>query len=225
MAGHRQVTADRLRERLLGGGHAPACALELHSKRRQLALKGAIILIKVTMACASAERPSPTGPTFSLVLNLTDIRSTATPTVSARRSRIDGPVVFQLRALQNDGRVDIRDAIAFRTRQFTRVTEKLKAVRTFPSRIGVGEVHPDVPQCSRAQDCIGDGVRKNVGVRMAFQANLPIESDTPEDQRPTGGDPMIVPPESGTNIHVRMPCVPDLQRCGTGAQTPYRWGG
>ena len=56
----------------------------------------------VTMACASADRPSPTGPTFSAVLNFTDTRSTSSPSVSARRSRMVVPEVLQLGTLQND---------------------------------------------------------------------------------------------------------------------------
>ena len=41
-----------------------------------------------TTACASADRPSPTGPTFSAVLNFTDTWSTVNPNVTAKRERI-----------------------------------------------------------------------------------------------------------------------------------------
>src|SRR5687767_6290956 len=42
----------------------------------------------VATACASAARPSPTGPTASAVLNLTEIRSTGRPNTRASDSRI-----------------------------------------------------------------------------------------------------------------------------------------
>src|SRR6185503_12010260 len=46
------------------------------------------ILSNNTTACDSAERPSPTGPTFSAVLNLTETISTGSPIVFASDSRI-----------------------------------------------------------------------------------------------------------------------------------------
>ena len=44
--------------------------------------------LNVTTACASADRPSPTGPTFSAVLNFTETRSSVQPHVVARLSRM-----------------------------------------------------------------------------------------------------------------------------------------
>src|ERR1035438_749671 len=43
---------------------------------------------RVTTACDSAERPSPTGPTFSAVLNFTETRSISRLRASASRWRI-----------------------------------------------------------------------------------------------------------------------------------------
>ena len=42
----------------------------------------------VTIACASAERPSPTGPTFSAVLNFTETQSTSSSSVAASWRRM-----------------------------------------------------------------------------------------------------------------------------------------
>lgn len=48
----------------------------------------AALRTSVTIACASADLPSPTGPTFSAVLNFTDVRSKVRLRAAARLSRI-----------------------------------------------------------------------------------------------------------------------------------------
>ena len=45
--------------------------------------------LNVTTACASADLPSPTGPTFSAVLNFTEMRSSGRASVSASFSRME----------------------------------------------------------------------------------------------------------------------------------------
>src|ERR1039458_8577346 len=60
------------------------------------------IRCRLTTTCASAERPSPTGPTFSAVLNFTAMRSNSRPRVSAQPLADGFAVVFQLGTFEDD---------------------------------------------------------------------------------------------------------------------------
>src|SRR5713226_1046043 len=75
--------------------------------------------------------------------------------------------------------------------------QKLCAVRAFPLRIGIRKVHPDVAQRRRAQQCIRDRVRKNIGVGVALQTKIGSHRDTAENERAPRGETMNVPAQPG----------------------------
>src|SRR5262249_3039292 len=78
----RDITRIR---RLRGGDGA-----HYHEKTRETHRSLFYSRNRVTMACASAERPSPTGPTPSAVLNFTETRPISRPSVEASCWRIAG---------------------------------------------------------------------------------------------------------------------------------------
>ncbi len=100
----------------------------------------------MTIACASAERPSPTGPTRSAVLNFTETRSSSRPSVSGQRFADRQTVIFQLRPLQDHGGIYVYDPVARLPNQPGRMREKPSAIRAFPLRVGIREVHADIAQ-------------------------------------------------------------------------------
>ena len=75
--------------------------------------------------------------------------------------------------------------------------QELEAVGAFPARIGIGKMHADVAESGRAQQCVGDGVRKHVGVGVAFQPKFARDGDAAQDQRAArrrcGGRPNLGP--------------------------------
>ena len=64
-------------------------------------------------------------------------------------------MIFQLWFLKDNGRIDINDFETRFARQRRRMLQEHDARRTFPTRIGIGEMHPDVAQCGGAEHGIG----------------------------------------------------------------------
>ena len=129
----------------------------------------------VTIACASAERPSPTGPTRSAVLNFTETQSSARPSGSRQLFANRQTVILELGSLQNYSGIDVNNRVPLRLGQFLGVAQEHQAVAALPSRIGIGKVHADIAQRGRAEDGVGNGMSEHVGVGVAFQAEFARE--------------------------------------------------
>src|SRR5580698_6063704 len=68
-----------------------------------------------------------------------------------------------------------------------------QAVAILPARVGIREVHADITQRERSERCVGDGVRENIGIGVAFQAECRGNDHSAQDHRPAGYDTMHVP--------------------------------
>src|SRR5580704_2429849 len=104
-----------------------------------------------------------------------------------------GAMIFQLGPLENHSGIHVRDSIALRAHQVARVTQEHQTVAVLPAWIGVGKVHTDIAQSGRAKQRIGDGVRENIGVGMAFQSKIRWNDDAAQNHWTARGDAMDVP--------------------------------
>jgi hypothetical protein len=78
--------------------------------------------------------------------------------------------------------------------------QKDEAVASLPSGIGVREVRADVAERRRAQDRVGDRVRQDVRVGMAFQAEFTWDRHATQDQGPPRRETMHVPAEAHPDL-------------------------
>jgi hypothetical protein len=62
-------------------------------------------------------------------------------------------------------------------------------------------MHSDIAQSGCSQDRIGNGVRQNIGIGMTFQSELRSDWHASKNQRASGGNPVIVPAQSGSDFH------------------------
>src|SRR5581483_784898 len=92
--------------------------------------------------------------------------------------------VFQLRALEDYGGVDVDDGVAFRGHQVASMPQEFGAVGIFPARVRIGEVHSNIAQSRCAQQGIGDGVRKDISVGMPVQAEFGWNANPAQNQGP-----------------------------------------
>ena len=79
--------------------------------------------------------------------------------------------------------------------------DELQAVRSLPSRVGIRKMHSNVPQSSGSENCVRNRMGEHICIGMAFQSDLGHDMNTAEDQRPAGSNPMIVPSQTGSDIH------------------------
>jgi hypothetical protein len=103
------------------------------------------------------------------------------------------PVILELGALENHRGIYVHDYIALGGNQVPGVPQELGAVGVFPAGIGIGEMHPNIAQRRGAQKGIGDSMRKNVRIRVSFEAELAGNGDAAEDQGPARRDTMDIP--------------------------------
>ena len=101
--------------------------------------------------------------------------------------------VFEFGPLENDGGIDVGDAIAFNGREALSFEEELDAVRGAPFGRGVGEVEADIAERERAQDGVGDGVGKDIGIGVAGETEFGGDFDTTENEITTGLEAVGVP--------------------------------
>lgn len=78
----------------------------------------------------------------------------------------------ELRSFNNDGRIDVVDLEPGMPDEFNALLEQVKGFCVFPLRLGVGKVRSEIPQRRCAQERIGNGVAKRIGIRMAEQPLL-----------------------------------------------------
>ena len=72
-----------------------------------------------------------------------------------------------------------------------------------------GKVHADVAQRRRAQQRVGDGVRKNIGVGVALQAEFAGDGDASQNQRAARRKAMRIPAQAGANFTHSNPIAHD----------------
>ena len=102
-------------------------------------------------------------------------RRARAPRRATRGSRPERP---DLRALHQHGRVDVTMLPAVRADRDS--TSASSAISRRPRRrVGVGEVHADVAEPGRAEQCVHDRVRQHVGVGVPVQAQLGVGESTP----------------------------------------------
>ena len=99
----------------------------------------------------------------------------------------------QLGRLRDHGAVDVADLEAGLAHAARDLGQQHQRVRAFETRVGVGEMAPDVAQRGRTQQRVGDGVQQHVGIRMAEQALVWGICHPTDDQRATGHQRMHVP--------------------------------
>src|SRR5207249_3748321 len=85
-------------------------------------------------------------------------------------------------------------------RQSSGMPQEYQAVASFPARICVREMHPDIAQRGGAENRVRDCVRENVGVGMPFEAEFTRDRDAAEDQRPVGREAMDIPAQPGSDV-------------------------
>jgi len=113
----------------------------------------------------------------SLDADLTDLDAQGLRDVGAHR--------FDMRTdagtLANHRTLDIADFVTRFADDFPHTLQQLQGVGTFPSFVGVGEVHADVARADRTEKRIGDRVEKDIGIGMAEEPFFMRDVDTPED--------------------------------------------
>src|SRR5262249_5403813 len=102
-------------------------------------------------------------------------------------------VVLQLRALEDDGGIDVDDRVAELERKLFRVAEEDERIASFPARVGIGEMHTDIAEGGGAENGIGDGVGEDVGVGVSGESEFAGDGDAAENERAAGLDAVHVP--------------------------------
>src|SRR5215472_3442674 len=108
-------------------------------------------------------------------------------------------MVLQFRALENHSGIYVRDTVPGLGGERARVLEKPQAARALPARIRVREMHADVACGYGSENRVGDGMRKNVCVRVAFEAEFGRYRHSAEDQGSSGDDSMRIPALADAN--------------------------
>ena len=131
-------------------------------------------------------------------------------------------VILQLRPLQDHCGIHIRDAVS-RGLQATGMPQKLQAVGSSPTGVGVREVHSDIAEAAAPRIA---SVIACASTSASEWPSRPISDwmNAAEDQRPAGRNPVIIPTQT-----VGYPRQDALRSAvssdGTGAPVPCRLGG
>ncbi len=83
------------------------------------------------------------------------------------------------------------------------VRQKFEPADPSVGRIGVGEVLPEIAECSRSQQGVAQRVADDITVGMAEKAGLPLEEDAAEIQ----GTPLRM------RVHVQTDSDPYIGHC------------
>jgi hypothetical protein len=102
-------------------------------------------------------------------------------------------VILQLGTFKNDRGVNINQLIALRCREAQCVLEKLEAIGVFPLDSRVREVHSDIAEGQSTQNGVGHGMKQDIGIRVASQAELTGNLDSTEYERAASLNPVRVP--------------------------------
>jgi hypothetical protein len=130
----------------------------------------------------------------------------------------------QLRDFRLDDAIEIDQPKAGLANFFPCQAEHIGRIATSVGRIGVGEHLADVAKICRPQKCVGDGVQKEIGVRVAHEMSIAVDIDAAQSHRASGSQSMGI--KSNANAQVIHPAIflPDLLAvCHPDLATP--WGG
>src|SRR5262249_47473207 len=95
-------------------------------------------------------------------------------------------VVLQLRALEDDGGIDVDDRVAELERKLFRVAQEDERIASFPARVGIGEMHADIAEGGGAENGIGDGVGQHVGVGVSGEPGFIGDGEAAETEGSAG---------------------------------------
>lgn len=109
--------------------------------------------------------------------------------------------VAEFGALDDDRGVDVGDAVAAFADQGEGVFKEDERVAVLPLGVGIGEVEADVAKGGGAEEGVCDGVGEDVGVGVAIEAEVTGDGDAAEDERAALHDAVVVPAETGTDVH------------------------
>ena len=130
-----------------------------------------------TTACAAIPSLRPVKPSFSVVVALRPMRAGGRPVRSHRRRPMASIVRLQLRALANEGEVEIDQPAIGGGDQIEGMAQEPVGRRIPPLRIAVGKVPADIALAERAQNGVGQRVQGGIGIRMAFQSMAVVDPD------------------------------------------------
>ena len=86
------------------------------------------------------------------------------------------------RRLREEGGVDILGRPPRLLHEADDLAQQNLTVSVSEALVGGGEMLADVTQRGRAEECVGDGVEQDVGVRMPVQPPIVRDLDAAEDQ-------------------------------------------
>ncbi|KAG0191785.1 hypothetical protein DFQ28_010996 [Apophysomyces sp. BC1034] len=121
-------------------------------------------------------------------------------------------MLAELGLLRDHRTVDVDDAVAggrYAPRGFA---QQHAAVGAGKMRVSIREVTPDVAECRRAKQRIGDCVQQRIGVRMAKQTPLVGHCHAAEHQRPPWNELMHVVALADSQIHSLFSCWIEFNR-------------
>jgi hypothetical protein len=101
--------------------------------------------------------------------------------------------ILEFRAFEDDGGIDVGNAITPIGREFLCVKEELNGTSAAPLGSSIGEVHADVAEGEGAKNGVGDGMGEDIGIGMTGETELAGDGYAAEDKRPAGFDAMSIP--------------------------------
>ena len=153
------------------------------------------------MACASAERPSPTGPTFSAVLNFTETRSTSSPRVCRQPFADRQPEVLQLRPLQDHRGIHVDDAVAALLRQIAARAAGIPGCRSLSSADRYpGKCMPISPSAAAPRIASVMACARTSASEWPSRPNSHGTVTPPRISGRPGGDAVHVPAQAGADL-------------------------
>ena len=146
----------------------------------------------------------PMKPIFSEVVALTETRRTSMPQMRAMLLRIAADMRADLRALGDDGQVEIDDAAAARRTRSTANGKKGRRGRAVPFLVARREMRADVAFGQRAEQGVGQHVQPGIGVRMTLEPPVVRDGDAAEDDGVAGHERMNVVAVADPGFHLAI---------------------
>ena len=120
-------------------------------------------------------------PRVSLVVALTETRSTATERIAATAERIEADVWSDLRRLANDRDVDIGDEPAALAQKTGGMGEEDAGCCIFPAAIRGREMMPDIARTNGGQDRIRKRMQRRIGIGVSAQFGMVRNGNAAQD--------------------------------------------
>src|SRR5439155_25104103 len=112
-----------------------------------------------------------------------------------------GNVRRDLRLFSDNSCINVEHAGFLLRKQFAHVFQNIDAVDAANCFVRVWEMLADIAGADRAQQCICDGVRQDVRIRMSFQSARVGNLDAAKNQLPSFNKSMHIVANSASNTH------------------------